>query len=145
MKALFAAAIIGIAGVALAQGDSMTGKSEQTPSAKGSKSQGLYQESQAFEIEGTVAKKSKNSVTITRENLPPANLKIHEQTQITLNGQKVNANSLSEGTQVRARFQLDNDQPVAVTIEAQPSSMEKMKEVPEQMPPEPAPEPGSTY
>ena len=106
MKGIIAAAVMGIAGLALARQGS---------------DQNLYQRSMAFEIQGTVSKKSGNSVTIARPNLPAADLKLSDQTEITLNGQKVNANALSEGTPVRARFQLSGDQPVAVSIDAQPS------------------------
>ncbi|MHB8873473.1 MAG: hypothetical protein ACYC8T_07270 [Myxococcaceae bacterium] len=106
MKALFAAAVMGLAGVALA--------------AEPAESPGLYQESQAYEIHGTVFKMKGDTVAIARPNLPPAHLKINAQTQITFDGHRVNADVLAAGTPVRAHFQLDRDEVVAVTIDATP-------------------------
>lgn len=87
------------------------------------KDQATFKTDKAFTVVGTVQKASNNRVTITREGgLPPATLDVRQPTQITLNGQPWQAKNLQEGTQVRAKFQLDGTTPVAVIIEATPSA-----------------------
>ena len=45
-------------------------------------------------------------------------MKVRDRTLVTLNGKRVDAKAIPEGVPVRARFQLEGDDTVAVEIEA---------------------------
>ncbi len=79
----------------------------------------FYQEKGAFEISGTISKVESDEIEIARDGLPDAELEISKQhTKITVNGKPGQASQLTKGTPVRAKFQLDGDDIVAISIEA---------------------------
>ncbi len=80
--------------------------------------QGSYRVTQAFDLSGTVKSPGHTSFTVLREGLPPAELHVREGTRVLLDGREVKATQLPEGAQVRAKFQLEGDQAVALRIEA---------------------------
>src|SRR5919198_138011 len=80
--------------------------------------QATFQQAKAFQLSGTVEKASKGKVTIGRRGLPAAVLDIRDQTMVTIDGQKAKPDALQQGAQVRARFQLQGSNPVAVRIDA---------------------------
>jgi hypothetical protein len=80
--------------------------------------QATFQQAKAFQLSGTVEKASKGKVTIGRQGLPAAVLDVRDQTMVTIDGQRAKPDELQQGAQVRARFQLEGGQPVAVRIDA---------------------------
>ena len=80
--------------------------------------QGSYRLTQAFDLSGTVKSPGATSFTVLREGMPPAELHVREATRVLLDGREVKATQLPEGAQVRAKFQLEGDQAVALRIEA---------------------------
>lgn len=75
----------------------------------------------AFKITGTLKKDSdRDEITLSRQNqnLPDVDLDVRDQTQVMLDGKKVAVGDIPEGAQVRASFQLVEDDAVAVEINA---------------------------
>lgn len=72
-----------------------------------------------FEVEGKVQKASKNSITVTREELPAATLSVSQHTKIELDGNEVSASQLKPGQDVKASFNLRGDKAEAVEIKAE--------------------------
>jgi hypothetical protein len=97
-------------------------KGEQTWSevknGNSSAEQGTFKQDKAFQLKGTIEKASKGKISIARQGLPPAELDIRDQTMVRIDGKTAKPDELKEGAQVRARFQLEGSDPVAVRIEA---------------------------
>jgi hypothetical protein len=81
-------------------------------------SEGTFKTSQAFTMKGTIKDKTLEGVTIERPGLPAADLDIRDKTAVWLDGKKVKADALPEGAQVRAKFQLEGQDIVAVELRA---------------------------
>jgi len=77
---------------------------------------------QAFDLRGTVKSPSAAFLTVERPGLPAASLSVRDRTQVTLDGTPVEVKDLPEGAQVRAKFQLEGEEPVALRIEARSSA-----------------------
>ncbi|MDC0712691.1 hypothetical protein POL68_29790 [Stigmatella sp. ncwal1] len=72
----------------------------------------------SFDLQGTISSRSDDGVTIARPGLPSAELDVRNETAVWLDGKQVKADSLPEGSQVRAKFQIDGDDIVAVELRA---------------------------
>jgi hypothetical protein len=81
-------------------------------------SEGTFKAAQAFTLTGTLKDKTMEGVTIERHGLPAADLDIRDKTAVWLDGKKVNKDALPEGAQVRAKFQLEGQDIVAVELHA---------------------------
>jgi hypothetical protein len=81
-------------------------------------SEGTFKTAQAFSMKGTLKDKTAEGVTIERPGLPAADLDIRDKTAVWLDGKKVDKNALPEGAQVRAKFQLEGQDIVAVELRA---------------------------
>ena len=81
-------------------------------------SEGTFKAAQAFSMTGTIKDKTSEGVTIERKGLPAADLDIRDKTALWLDGKKVNKDALPEGAQVRAKFQLEGQDIVAVELHA---------------------------
>lgn len=80
---------------------------------------GVWRERDAFNLEGTVKARDKDDVTLARKDtLPEVKLEVRDRTKVTLDGQDVKASALPEGANVRAKFQLEGDDPVALELKA---------------------------
>jgi hypothetical protein len=75
-------------------------------------------EKDSFDIDGKVAKVSKNSVTLNRENLPSAMLHIDGTTKIEVDGNQGRLSQLKPGQDVKASFNLKGDKAHAIEIKA---------------------------
>jgi flagellar biosynthesis component FlhA len=71
-----------------------------------------------FDVKGRIQSVNARSITIQRDNLPPAKLDLDRNTRIELNGDRVSATQLRAGEDVKASFNLRNDKPLAVEIKA---------------------------
>jgi hypothetical protein len=69
-------------------------------------------------MKGTLKDKTAEGVTIERPGLPAADLDIRDKTLVWLDGKKVDKDALPEGAQVRAKFQLEGQDIVAVELRA---------------------------
>jgi hypothetical protein len=80
----------------------------------------LMNKTHAFNVNGTLKRLDGNEVILSRQtqNLPDVDLDVRDQTQVMLDGKKVAVGDIPEGAQVRARFQLDGDDVVAVELNA---------------------------
>lgn len=85
------------------------------------KERNLFDPSLAFDVQGTLGEKAGKEWNIQRANLPPLTLELQDRTKVTLNGEPVQREALTQGMPVRARFQIDKDEIVAVSIDAQRS------------------------
>lgn len=83
------------------------------------KERNLFDPSLAFDVQGTLGEKDGSEWEIERANLPPLKLELKDRTKVTLNGQPAQREALSQGMSVRARFQIDEDEIVGVSIEAE--------------------------
>lgn len=143
MKKLLAALVLTLSTAALAQSD-VDSKAQQEnerndatrmktgieatevlPGLSGAKGEkkadvNLMNKAHAFNVNGTVTKASSGEITLSRqsEKLPDVKLDVRDQTQVMLDGKKVAVADIPEGAQVRARFQLDGDNPVALDVNA---------------------------
>ncbi|HEX5750238.1 MAG TPA: hypothetical protein VFZ09_28665 [Archangium sp.] len=79
---------------------------------------GTFKADKAFSVNGTVKGEAKEGITLARQGLPDANLDVRDQTKVMLDGKKVEIGAIPEGAQVRAKFQLEGQEPVAVEIHA---------------------------
>jgi hypothetical protein len=79
---------------------------------------GKTYETDAFEMKGKVERATRERLTLQREGLPQASLDIRNETEVLLDGKKVKASELKEGMDIRAHFQIEGREPVAVKIEA---------------------------
>jgi hypothetical protein len=80
--------------------------------------EGTFKKDKAFSLNGTVKGAMLGGITIARQGLPDANLDVRNETQVMLDGKKVNVDAIPEGAQVRAQFQLEGEETVAVAINA---------------------------
>lgn len=60
------------------------------------------------------------SLTVARQDAPPAVIHVADGTQVALQGRAANLGDLRPGDDVRVVFDLDEDTPVAIRIEAKP-------------------------
>lgn len=94
------------------------GKAAKDVTGVQSESEGTFKTAQAFTMRGTIKDKTMEGVTIERPGLPAADLDIRDKTLVWLDGKKVKADALPEGAQVRAKFQLEGQDIVAVELRA---------------------------
>ncbi|HVG60388.1 MAG TPA: hypothetical protein VNA24_17655 [Hyalangium sp.] len=94
------------------------GKTAKDVTGIQTESQGTFKTAQAFSMKGTIKDKTLEGVTIERPGLPEADLDIRDKTLVWLDGKKVKADALPEGAQVRAKFQLEGQDIVAVELRA---------------------------
>jgi hypothetical protein len=79
-----------------------------------------------FEVEGTVRSIGDGvlgmgrSLTIAREDAPPAQLQVAEETRIMLEDRPARLADLREGDEVRVVFDFDGASAVAIEIDAEP-------------------------
>ena len=139
MKRVLLAGLLALSGVAAAEGTATKQKGvdasqvgsevekgwDKTKSAVGMGGSGAVNQKAAmlgneptFHITGDVEEARGGSISVQRPALPPAKLDIKDFTSITLDGKPVEAKYLPRGAKINARFQLDGDTPVALSIQA---------------------------
>ncbi|HEX8824716.1 MAG TPA: hypothetical protein VF794_32650 [Archangium sp.] len=79
---------------------------------------GTFKKEKAFSMMGTFKGKAIDGVTLARQGLPDADLDVRKETQVMLDGKKVELAAIPEGAQVRARFQLEGQEIVALELKA---------------------------
>jgi hypothetical protein len=81
--------------------------------------QGTFNPAKAFEMKGTIKDAGPEEITIARPGLPPASLDIRDKTKVMIDGKPAKASDLQEGAPVRAKFQVEGEETVAVVVRAQ--------------------------
>ena len=84
--------------------------------------QGTFKQEKAFDMKGTIRDAGPEEITIARPGLPPASLDIRDKTKVMINGKQAKASDLKEGAPVRAKFQIEGKETVAVMVIAQGSA-----------------------
>ena len=84
--------------------------------------QRTYSSHKAFELKGTIKDAGPAEITVARPGLPLASLDIRDQTKVTIDGKPAKASDLKEGAKVRALFQLEGAEIVAVRVNARSQS-----------------------
>lgn len=69
--------------------------------------------------EGVLGLGMGRAVTISRQGAPPAVLNVEDGTRVTVDGRAASVSELRPGDEVRATFDLDGDDPVAIEIEVE--------------------------
>ena len=85
----------------------------------------LFDGKHNYDLDGKVQKVSKDSITISRDDLPAATLSVSHGTRVQLDGDDVSIERLRPGEDVKASFNLDKEKPEAVEIKAKRSDVEK--------------------
>ncbi len=81
-------------------------------------SEGTFKVAQSFNLRGTLKEATLEGVTIERQGLPAADLDVRDKTAVWLDGKEVKVDAIPEGAQVRAKFQLEGQDIVAVELRA---------------------------
>jgi hypothetical protein len=81
-----------------------------------------------FDIEGRIASVEGNKITISREELPEAELTIASNTEIELDGDTASFAQLQPGQEVSAKFNLSGDQAVALEIQAERTDAQERRQ-----------------
>lgn len=101
----------------------VTGERRDTTGATGmmrdEKKHPMFEGKNNFEVKGRIQSVSASSITVSREDLPAAKLSVDGNTKIELDGEKVSASQLKQGQEVKASFNLSDDKPMAVEIDAE--------------------------
>ena len=92
----------------------------------------LFDGKENFDLDGKVQEASKDRITIQRDELPAATLKVVPGTKIEVDGQVSSANQLKRGQDVKASFNLRGGLAEAVEIKADKLEGEDRKEMGEQ-------------
>jgi hypothetical protein len=92
---------------------------------KDEKRHSMFDGKDNFDVKGKVARVSQDSLTIQRDALPDATLKVTSETKIELNGDRATLAQLKPGADVKASFNLKNDKAEAVEIKADRKDADK--------------------
>jgi hypothetical protein len=98
------------------------------------------QPDKAYDAQGIAIKVSSTNLTLARQGLPPMKLEVDVGTEVTVNGYRSTMQSIPEGAQVRAKFQLVDEHPVAIRVDAsspalrQPAAPQGEQGAPERAP-----------
>ncbi|MBZ4417883.1 hypothetical protein [Myxococcus sp. RHSTA-1-4] len=81
--------------------------------------QGTFKMEHAMKLQGTLKDATADGVSIARKGLPDAELDVRDKTVLKLDGKKVEkTDQIPEGASVRARFQIEGDEIVALELSA---------------------------
>jgi hypothetical protein len=107
---------------------------QQQHGAKQKRSAAMYEGKDNFEIEGTVQQVQRNRITIQRQELPPVQLQLAEGAKVMVDGQEAQLQQIRPGQEVRATFNIADDQALAIEIEAQGGQQQQRQQPGQQQP-----------
>lgn len=138
IKSMLLAGLLAVPGLAVAQTGTQTQtdqpQAQQQTKSKAKKGQKHEQALQQFrgednyEIQGKISSVDQERVVITREQLPGVELMVPEGAQIRLDGQDVQIQQLQPGQEVRATFNLSEDTPLAIELEAERGEQQQQQQ-----------------
>ncbi len=79
----------------------------------------LFEGKSNFDLVGKISKVGRDTITLTREDLPAATLKVSKETKIEVDGNTASIKQLKQGQDVKASFNLEGEKPLAVEIKAE--------------------------
>lgn len=126
-KLFVMAGMLALPGLAIAQGDmERQPDMQQQPGMErspGQVSAQMFKDKDNFDIEGTVASVDtmQRQITVQREGLPSVELQIASDTEVKVNGEESSLSQIQPGDEVRTEFNLAQNQPIAVSVEAKES------------------------
>jgi len=88
----------------------------------------VFKNKSNFKVDGTVSSvdATQNMITVQRSNgLPPVQLQVASGTDIKMDGRQASLNQLQPGSEVRAEFNVAENQPIAVKLDAKQSKQQK--------------------
>lgn len=88
----------------------------------------IFRDKKNFEIRGTVSSvdAAQNRITVQREEgMPPVELQVAQGTEIRMDGKQSSLQELQAGSEVRATFNVAQDQPIAIQLDARKARGEK--------------------
>jgi hypothetical protein len=103
-------------------------RQEGRQAREGAQARASFEDADNFDIEGKVQKVSKNSITVEREEMPPATLTISQHTKVELDGERATAQQLKQGQEVKASFNLRGDKAEAVEIKAEKTEQQERQQ-----------------
>lgn len=88
---------------------------------------GQFEKADNYDIEGRVAQidLSAGAMVVTRESLPPVLLVAPESVPVKINGKKASLSELTVGSDVRATFNISQNFPIALSLDAKAPKAEK--------------------
>ncbi|WP_157370379.1 hypothetical protein [Vulgatibacter incomptus] len=97
-----------------------SGRTATSPKAAGAENAEVFKNKSNFKVDGTIASidASSGELTLQRTGMPPAELKIANDTKIRVNGKSASIQDLQPGSEVRAEFNLAENRPIAVSVDA---------------------------
>lgn len=136
-----AAGLMSLPGFAVAQGGGSTpgnepgmnqpsGRTATSPKQMGAEHAQVFKDKSNFKVEGTIASvdATNGNMTLQRKDMPPAELKLAPDTKIQVNGKSASIQDLQPGAEVRAEFNLAENQPIAVSVDAKESKAQKSQQ-----------------
>lgn len=117
------AGMLALPALAVAQGDMDMEMPQQQPQQQMGMQQHsaqMFKDQKNFRMEGTVSSvdPTQRQITVQREGLPPAELQIAQDTQVKVDGKESSLSQIQPGDEVRAEFNLAENQPIAVSVDA---------------------------
>lgn len=139
IKSMLLAGLLAVPGLAVAQTGTTQPQTDQpqaqqqrtSKAQKGQKHEQALQQFRGesnYEIEGKISSVDQQRVTITREQLPGVELMVPQGAQIRLDGEDVQIQQLQPGQEVRARFNVSEDTPLAIELEAERSEQDQQQQ-----------------
>lgn len=113
------------------------GKAAKKVTGVQTEDEGTFKMEHAMNLRGTLKDATADGVSISRPGLPDADLDVRDKTVLMLDGKKVaKTDEIPEGAQVRAKFQLEGQEVVALELRAtspkglkkDPKKLEKKEE-----------------
>jgi len=91
---------------------------------------GQFEEADNYDIEGRVAQLDleAGAMVVTRESLPPVLLVAPESVPVKIDGKKATLSDLAVGSEVRATFNISQNFPIALSLDAKAPPKEKPAE-----------------
>jgi Cu/Ag efflux protein CusF len=89
----------------------------------------MFKDQKNFRVEGMVSSvdPSQRQITVQRQGLPPAELQIATDTQVKVDGKESSLSQIKPGDEVRAEFNLAENQAIAVSVDAKEGKGSKQR------------------
>jgi hypothetical protein len=103
----------------------MNGDAHNRTAQNTNEKKSMFDGKKNFDLDGKIANVSGDTVTISRDDLPPVELKVSHETKIELDGDRASSQQLKQGQDVKASFNLNKDKVEAVEIKAKRTDAQK--------------------
>ncbi len=114
-----------VGGAAQKTGERWKEAGERAVGSSGAADASLFEGKKNFDVDGKITHVSKDSITISRKDRPPATLGIARGAKVQLDGNDSSVAQLKQGQDVKASFNLNKDKPEAIEIKAKRTDAQK--------------------